>query len=231
MAINVDSVYKAVLVVMEQEKRGVLTPAEFNKIATQAQQEIFTKYFDDLNQLLRTPQTSLAYADRMALLDEKIAIFKTTQSVPLVSGAYTIPSTSLVQELGLVVYGNRETQRIQANEVYTTNESPLTAPSAQYPVYTYENSVIQMYPTTLTGNITLKYLRFPVDVKWGFTLNASLGNYIYSEIDSVNFEIHKSDQPVIVNKILEYAGVMSKDQFVMSLGQQHTQQTNINSKQ
>jgi len=231
MAINVDSVYKAVLVVLEQEKRGVLTPAEFNKIATQAQQEIFTKYFDDLNQLLRTPQTSLAYADRMALLDEKIAIFKTTASKPLASGAYSIEPALLLQELGLVVYNNRETQRIQSNEVYTTNESPLTAPSAQYPVYTYEAGKIQMYPTTLTGNITLKYLRFPVDVKWGFTLNANLGNYIYSSIDSVDFEIHKSDQPVIVNKILEYAGVMSKDQFVMSLGQQHTQQTNINSKQ
>jgi hypothetical protein len=231
MAINVDSVYKAVLVVMEQEKRGVLTPAEFNKIATQAQQEIFTKYFDDLNQLLRTPQTSLAYADRMALLDEKIAIFKTTQSVPLALGAYTIPSTSLVQELGLVVYNNRETQRIQANEVYTTNQSPLTAPSAQYPVYTYENGVIQMYPISLAGNITLKYLRFPVDVKWGFTINVNLGNYVYNKLDSQDFEIHKSDQPLIINKILEYAGVMSKDQLVMSLAMQKEQQVNVNSKQ
>ena len=64
MAINVNQVYKAVLVVLQQEKRGVLTPTEFNKIATQAQQEIFTEYFDELNQLLRQPQTSLAYADR-----------------------------------------------------------------------------------------------------------------------------------------------------------------------
>ena len=52
MAININSVYKAVLVVLEQGKRGVLTPNEFSKIATQAQQEIFTQYFDDLNQLL-----------------------------------------------------------------------------------------------------------------------------------------------------------------------------------
>ena len=85
MAININSVYKAVLVVLEQEKRGVLTPNEFNKIATQAQQEIFTQYFDDLNQLLGMPQTSLAYADRMALLDEKISIFKKNEDVLLVN--------------------------------------------------------------------------------------------------------------------------------------------------
>jgi hypothetical protein len=67
--ININQVYKSVLVVLRQEKRGVLTPVEFNKVATQAQQEIFIEYFDELNQLLRQPQTSLAYADRYALLD------------------------------------------------------------------------------------------------------------------------------------------------------------------
>ena len=71
MAININDVYKSVLVVLQQEKRGVLTPTEFNKIATQSQQEIYNQYFDDLNQLLRLPQTTLSYADRFALLDEK----------------------------------------------------------------------------------------------------------------------------------------------------------------
>lgn len=50
MAININDVYKSVLVVLQQEKRGVLTPTEFNKIATQSQQEIYNQYFDDLNQ-------------------------------------------------------------------------------------------------------------------------------------------------------------------------------------
>ena len=78
MAININSVYKTVLVVLEQEKRGALLPTEFNKIANQAQKEIFTEYLDDYNQLLRMPQTDLAYADRMALLQEKISLFQKT---------------------------------------------------------------------------------------------------------------------------------------------------------
>ena len=36
--IDINSVYTAVLVVLEQEKRGVLMPTQFNKIATQCQQ-------------------------------------------------------------------------------------------------------------------------------------------------------------------------------------------------
>ena len=224
MAINVNSVYKAVLVVLDKQKRGVLTPTEFNKIATQAQQEIFTEYFDELNQLLRQPQTSLAYADRYALLDEKISLFKTTDTLTLNASKVTVPTQ--VQELGTVVYNNREVQRIQKYEVYTTNESPLTTPTAFYPVYTYEDGVIELYPT-LTGSVTLNFLKFPADVKWGFTIDTELGNYIYSEQASTDFEIHKSDQPLLIDKILGYAGVMSRDQLALQLSASKEQQIDI----
>lgn len=224
MAINIDSVYKSVLVILEQEKRGVLTPTEFNKIATQAQQEIFTQYFDELNQLLRMPQTSLAYADRMALLDEKISLFKRGEPLPLTNGTATLPDQ--VQELGSVVYNDREVQRIQKYELYTTNQSPLTAPTEYYPVYIYENKVVTIYPTTVTGNVTVNYLKYPKDPKWGFTIDPNLGNYVYNSINSDNFELHQSDQPLLIDKILGYAGVMTKDQLSLSMASQKEQQIN-----
>ena len=239
MAIDINKVYKAVLVVLEQEKRGVLTPNEFNKIAAQAQQEIFTQYFDDLNQLLGMPQTSLAYADRMALLDEKISIFKKNEDVLLVNNVAT--PTSQVQELGSVIYNStttgvlgREAQRIQQYEVFTTNQSPLTKPSPFYPVYIYEGGKITMYPIDLPGNdttnkvIQLNYLFFPADPKWGFNVDTELGHYVYNKFDSQDFQIHKSDQPLLIDKILGYAGVMTKDQFVMSLANGKEQQINAN---
>ena len=239
MAINIDQVYKTVLVILEQEKRGVLTPTEFGRVATQSQQEVFTAYFDELNQLLRMPQTSLAYADRMALLDEKISLFKKTETLPIVAPGTNpnagVTATSSVQELGSVIYikdsntVGREVQRIQQQDVFTTNQSPLTAPTAFYPVYTYENKVISLYPYNLTGEVQLNYLKFPEDPKWGFTIDPELGNYIYNTFDSTDFELHESDQPLLVDKILGYAGVMSKDQFAMSLSSQKEQQINADS--
>jgi hypothetical protein len=212
-------------VVLQQEKRGVLTPTEFNKIATQAQQEIFTEYFDELNQLLRQPQTSLAYADRYALLDEKISLFKTTDTLTINANKVSVPAQ--VQELGTVVYNNREVQRIQKYEVYTTNISPLTKPTEFYPVYTYEDGVIELYPNPLTGSVTLNFLKFPADVKWGFTIDTELGNYIYNEQASTQFEIHKSDQPLLIDKILGYAGVMSRDQLALQLAASKEQQIDV----
>ena len=239
MAINIDQVYKTVLVILEQEKRGVLTPTEFGRVATQSQQEVFTAYFDELNQLLRMPQTSLAYADRMALLDEKISLFKKTETLPIVAPGTNpnagVTATSSVQELGSVIYikdsntVGREVQRIQQQDVFTTNQSPLTAPTAFYPVYTYENKVISLYPYNLTGKVQLNYLKFPEDPKWGFTIDPELGNYIYNTFDSTDFELHESDQPLLIDKILSYAGVMSKDQFAMSLSSQKEQQINADS--
>jgi len=78
MAINVNTVYQTVLLILNKEQRGYMTPLEFNKIGTQTQLEIFETYFDSLNQQLRVPQADTDYADRVVNLDEKLSIFKTT---------------------------------------------------------------------------------------------------------------------------------------------------------
>jgi len=75
MAINVDTVYKTVLLILNKEQRGYMTPDEFNKTATQVQLEIFENYFDDLNQQLRVPDNDNEYADRIKNLDEQLAVF------------------------------------------------------------------------------------------------------------------------------------------------------------
>lgn len=76
MAINVDKVYKTVLLIINKEQRGYLTPDEFNKIATQVQLEIFESYFETLNQQMRLPQNESEYGDRYKTVQEKLDIFK-----------------------------------------------------------------------------------------------------------------------------------------------------------
>ena len=75
MAINVNTVYQTVLLILNKEQRGYVTPDEFNKVANQVQLQIFERYFDDLNQLSRIPQNDMDYADRVMSLDEKISLF------------------------------------------------------------------------------------------------------------------------------------------------------------
>jgi hypothetical protein len=86
MAINVNTVYKTVLLILNKEERGYVTPDEFNKIAAQVQLETFEQYGEDLNQQLRIPQTDTDYADRIAAIDEHLSIFKTSGPASFVAG-------------------------------------------------------------------------------------------------------------------------------------------------
>jgi hypothetical protein len=231
MAVNVDTVYRTVLLILNKEQRGYMTPDEFNKIGTQVQLEIYLKYFEDLNQLIRVPQTDLDYADRVDLLDEKMAVFKRNSDI---SGNYTINGfapPSDMQELGSVIYNNSEMQRVQRNEFYNLYRSKLTKPSTTYPIYLYENGYIKVFPETIQTDVNINYLKFPNTVTWGFTVDSSRGNYVYSSALSTNFELHQSEQTELIIRILEYAGIVIRDPQIIQIASQKAQQDNMNEKQ
>ena len=76
MAINVDQVYKTVLLIINKEQRGYLTPNEFNKLATQVQLDILDTYFETLNQQLRVSQNESEYGNRYKTVQERLDVFK-----------------------------------------------------------------------------------------------------------------------------------------------------------
>jgi hypothetical protein len=96
MAVNVDIVYKTVLLILNKEQRGNLSPDEFNKVATQVQLEIFESYFETLNQQIRRPDNDTEYADRVKNVDQDISVFKTYGNATYVSagGFFNLPTTS-----------------------------------------------------------------------------------------------------------------------------------------
>lgn len=155
MAINVNTVYQTVLSILNKEQRGYLTPDEFNKTATQVQLEIFEKYFEDLNQQIRVPQTDLDYADRFLNLDEKLAIFKTYGEATYTNTTYqglsyfNLPTIDAytanaeVYRLGTVTHTNaygeiKEVQRLSRTDFYNIQNSPLTKATESFPTYLYE---------------------------------------------------------------------------------------------
>jgi len=96
MAVNVDIVYKTVLLILNKEQRGNLSPDEFNKVATQVQLEIFESYFETLNQQIRRPDNDTEYADRVKNVDQDISVFKTYGNATYVAagGFFNLPTTS-----------------------------------------------------------------------------------------------------------------------------------------
>ena len=46
MAVNINNVSQTVLVIINKDNRGYITPEEFNRLAALAQNEIFESYFN-----------------------------------------------------------------------------------------------------------------------------------------------------------------------------------------
>jgi len=142
MAINVNTVYQTVLLILNKEQRGYMTPVEFNKIGAQAQSEIFGTYFESLNQQLRVPQPNADYADRVVNLDEKISIFKEIGNATSISSSnvFTLPqqfsgTSSVLNMVTAPTQTAAQTQYVMGN-----NGSGVTISADQA-----NNGVIQVF--------------------------------------------------------------------------------------
>ena len=240
MAINVNTVYQTVLLILNKEQRGYMTPTEFNSVATQVQLEIFEKYFDDLNQQLRIPQADTDYADRQENIDEKLAIFKTfgDATYTTVGGLsyFVLPGLdaygSFVEfyRLGNVLYNDEKVvQRLDRHEFYYANQSKLTKPSTINPAYLYENQKLFIKPTSIVDRIKVDYIRKPNNIVWAFNVGG-LGQYQYVAENSVNFELHESEQSEVILKVLLYAGIVIRDPQIVQTAAAQVQADEVNKK-
>jgi hypothetical protein len=149
MAINVNSVYQTVLLILNKEQRGYITPQEFNNIANQVQLEIFNSYFPDGDQANRKNQTNqqnnTEFYNSFDNQDSRLDPFKftTTEFVyDSVQNAWYYPSNVLqISKIGAVYCNynnnqlNKEADRLSFKEFKTTSASKLTAPTNNYPIF------------------------------------------------------------------------------------------------
>jgi len=255
MAINVDTVYKTVLLILNKEQRGYVTPDEFNKTATQVQLDIFEQYFEDLNQQLRVPQSDYDYSDRQMSIDEKISPFKTSGDCVYSNGKFSLPvldaegNTVLnsgaepanatevsFYRLGTPIYSPvsgfpTEIQRLQRNDFYNIEKSPLTASVEAFPTYLYESNKLTIRPISITDSVNVSFIRKPRNVVWGFS-TGSVGQYVYngSSAASTQFELNASEQVEVITRILFYSGVIIRDPQVIQVAAQEIQNNEINQK-
>lgn len=210
--ISIDTVYQRVLAILNKEQRGYLTPQEFNLFANQAQLEIFEQYFFDLNQYMRQRDNNTEYAQLYNLVDEKISKFKTFGNLTYSNGSFSFPSD--LHKIGTVIYNNTEVERINIKELLDYQASKLTQPSEANPLYIQNTTEsgskwsVTLYPSTITDGVSCTYIKKPVKAEWAYVNVNNVA--LYNANDSVDFEIHESDETNLVIKILLYAGLNIK---------------------
>ena len=218
--ISVDTIYQTVLALANKEQRGYITPQEFNLHANHAQMSIFEQYFYDLNQFKRTPGNSSSYADIVGLIEDKIQIFKRGEEN--ITNDSSLSGLSEFYRISGVTYntgnGIKVVERIKHEDYNNINQSPLTKPTANRPVYWTKDNKIYFGPDL--GTFQIRWIAKPKPVNWTYVVINEKPLYNSGANDHQNFELHPSEQNELVLKILQLSGVTIKDTQLVQLGAQ-----------
>ena len=238
MAISINEVYQTVLAVANKEQRGYITPQEFNLFAHQAQLDIFQQYFYDLNQFRRNPGNDTVIGDIGDFLEEKIDSFLTTATFGVdnntgqlslggvVSGILYKIFSLRVSYIGGVAPNVVDTittaEQSSLKDFTLLNKSLLTKPTIETPLYYVDNwpnimvaptipDLSHLNPTPLQMSASLTYVKKPKMPNWTYIIVNNKPLYNVSANDHQDFELHMSEKPLLVKKILQLAGVSVKD--------------------
>jgi len=226
--VNVNNVYQTVLVISNKDNRGYITPDEFNRLADQVQNEIFATYFDVAAGYEASVFLQSDFSDPNVYLSEKINLFYKEETLVKASEKFLLPTD--LYRIGVVSVDEIVADTASHEEIKYINLSPLTAPVSTQPVYTINGNALAVFPKTITTGVKIDYLKKPLRPKWGYVLNATIPYYDATLFDpatdsydtaakSLNFELHPSEENNLVVKILNYAGIVIKQQDVAAFAQ------------
>lgn len=110
--------------------------------------------------------------------------------------------------------GLKEAERVSHSKITMLNASNLTAPKTNTPAYTQSELTVSLYPSTIdaVGQVRLQYIRKPKDPRWTYTTLAG-GEPAFDQgaSDYQDFELPASDEPNLISKILQYAGISIRE--------------------
>lgn len=200
------------MAILSKDNRGYVTPEEFNLLSKQAQNEIFEEDFYILdNEITKQNQRAGGsnYSDRVHSLNENIDKFRKTHTSVYGAPYFSLPTDlHLIPKNGVIYNSTTEVEKVDGGSIRALNRSLDTAPSTLYPVYVKSEGGLKVYPTTITSNITIEYIRMPRDPKWTYT-SLSAGEPVFNQgaNDYQDFELPLSYEPRLVVRILQYAGI------------------------
>ena len=200
----IERIYLTVLSILNKEQRGYITAEEFSQYAQQAQQEIYEQYFFELGRATAQygPMTDM-FSNIPDHVMEKLRIFREETELTTTDGSYTLPDN--LYRLGNVFWGNVIVDMIDHKMIRYVLNSPLTAPTQTQPVYTRTGNSLSVFPTVnQTAQINIEYIR---NLTTAPSISVVAINGDQQITIGQDFELHSTEEPELVAKILAYAGI------------------------
>lgn len=229
----IDSVRNTVLSVINKNNYGYISPADFNQFAKQAQLDIFEQYFQKYNNQINKENARMSgtgLAEITKQYEEVISTFsESAQLVQVAGNTYALPADYYLLD---VIQYNPTTKIVEpiAESKLRYMSSTLMAPTQTFPLYVQRGNNIDIQPATINGatDITAFYIRYPKDPKWTY-FNLINGEPVFNQsaLDYQDFELPDTDEPELVNLILQYAGISVREGDVYNFGDREEQKETV----
>ena len=210
--ININTVYQKVLVLANKEQRGYITPQEFNLLADKAQLDVLDSYFHDVKTAYHKPKNQTGFSNEMDMLSEKLQPFRSTTTVSNDGTSATLTMPTTLYRLVTVSRTEGEVTELSKKEVLLTESNPLTKATIKRTVYVRESSGdITLYPMPVVEQgqdsvqFEIQFFKKPTTPNWGYVVVNEKA--LYNSSSSVDFELHASEEEILVGRILELAGI------------------------
>jgi hypothetical protein len=237
----INTIRNTVLAIVSKDNRGYITPEEFNLFARQTQLDLFGQYMYDYSNAINKQNARMhnsGYSDVPELLHEiidkflveDVLVYNSTSDKFYVPGDNPAqPSQGKSYKIIRLTYNNAvEIEKVSPVKALNLLSSSMVAPTDTYPVYVLNEYAtggdiqgIQVYPVTITSNVTINYLRYPLDPKWTYYTLLSDGAPVFNQSasDFQDFELPYTDAPRLVVGICKLAGVSIQEADVVQLMQ------------
>ena len=166
--------------------------------------DIFEQYFYDLNQFLSMLGNDTLYADMVDILEEKIEVFHTLDTISGSNNEFDLPND--YYRLAQIRSNGVEVEKLTHKKLLNAINSPLTTPTLSRPAYYVKDTRIIAFPDTI-NSIDVNYIRKPIKVNWTYVVLNKKALYNSSALDLQDFELHVSEEVDLVLKILTLAGI------------------------
>lgn len=222
----INSVRNTVLSVLNKNNYGYISPNDFNLFAKQAQLDVFENYFYRYNfqiQKENARQSGTGYADIKKQYEEVIDSFSKISTLTKVSGTFSLPTDyyTIVRIIQTNGAGKMvEVEKVSLARAQQLLMSNLTQPIDLFPAYIQSENKITVYPDTISTGVSCYYVRYPKDPKWTYTLVSGEPLFNQGAIDYQDFELPSTDEPTLIAKILQYAGMSIREIEAVQFGNQ-----------
>jgi len=225
----INSVRNTVLSVLNKNNYGYISPNDFNLFAKQAQLDIFENYFYRYNyQILKenARESGTGYADIKKQYEEVIDSLSKIVSLTKTSGTFDLPADYYT--IVRVIHTNNVGKMVEVEKVPIARAqqllmSNLTQPIELFPAYVQLEDKLTVYPDTISTGVSCYYVRYPKDPKWTYTLVSGEPLFNQGAVDYQDFELPLTDEPTLVAKILQFAGMSIRETEAISFANQQEQ--------